>query len=151
METYVDLKAEHVMNLKVACEERPVVGGNDYGYLKVILISGGRFEGDKLSGEVVPGGADWNMGHGGLTEEEVTSRTVFAKYMLKTDDGTYIAIENLGFKKVEGEQPKIVTTPRFHAPKGKYDWLNYGVFVGSLEPATVNGVRGVNINIYKML
>lgn len=151
MEQYVDLKAEHVMNIRVACPDRPVVGGNDFGYLKVIWIDGGTFEGKKLRGEIVPGGADWNMGHGGLTEEEVTSRTVFAKYLLKTDDGVYIAIENLGFKKVDGEQPKIATRPKFHAPKGKYEWLNYGVFVGSLEPAMVNGVRGVNIHIYKML
>lgn len=145
------LDAQHVMHLQVACAERPVVGGNDFGYLKVIQISGGEFHGELLSGEVVPGGADWNMGFGGLTEEEVTSRFVFAKYLLKTDDGVYIAIENAGYKLATGERPHIATTPRFHAPKGKYDWLNYGVFVGSLEPAEVNGVRGVNIHIYKLL
>lgn len=151
MEEETKLGAIHVMNLRVACAERPVVGGNDYGYLKVIQISGGNFKGAKISGTVVPGGADWNMGFGGLEETEVRSRIVFAKYLLKTDDDVYIAIENLGYKHVQNEQPHIVTTPRFHAPKGKYDWLNYGVFVGSLESAEVDGVRGVNIHIYQML
>lgn len=48
-----------------------VVGGNDWGFLKVIQIKGGYFDGEKLRGRVVPGGADWNMGVGGDTEESV--------------------------------------------------------------------------------
>ncbi len=63
----VQLDAELVMELRADCpeEDRLVVGGNDWGYLKVIQIKGGHFEGEKLRGRVVPGGADWNMGVGG--------------------------------------------------------------------------------------
>lgn len=86
------------------------------------------------------------------TEESVHSRTVFAKYLLQTDDGVYIAIENLGYKYVEQEKNSVIQTrPSFHAPRGKYEWLNYGVYVGSLSGSTENGVRGVNIKIYKMM
>ena len=83
----VQLDAELVMELRADCpeEDRLVVGGNDWGYLKVIQIKGGHFEGEKLRGRVVPGGADWNMGVGGDTEDTVSSRTVFAKYLLQTD------------------------------------------------------------------
>ena len=124
----VQLDAELVMELRADCpeEDRLVVGGNDWGFLKVIQIKGGYFDGEKLRGRVVPGGADWNMGVGGDTEESVHSRTVFAKYLLQT-------------------------RPSFHAPRGKYEWLNYGVYVGSLSGSTENGVRGVNIKIYKMM
>ena len=150
----VQLDAELVMELRADCpeEDRLVVGGNDWGFLKVIQIKGGYFDGEKLRGRVVPGGADWNMGVGGDTEESVHSRTVLAKYLLQTDDGVYIAIENLGYKYVEQEKNSVIQTrPAFHAPRGKYEWLNYGVYVGSLSGSTENGVRGVNIKIYKMM
>jgi hypothetical protein len=144
------LDAELIMELKVDCPERLEVGANDFGYLRAIMISGGRFDGEKLRGEVVPGGADWNMGYGGDNVDTVTSAKIFAKYLLKTDDGTYIAIENLGYKSRVKENSVIATMPTFHAPRGKYEWLNYGVYVASLVPST-EGVRGVRIKIYKML
>ena len=150
----VKLDAELVMELRADCpeEDRLIVGGNDWGYLTVIQIKGGYFKGEKLNGRVIPGGADWNMGVGADCEEALHSRTVFAKYLLKTDDGVYIAIENLGYKYVDQEKNTVIQTrSSFHAPRGKYEWLNYGVYVASLTGSTVDGVRGVDIKIYKML
>ncbi|OBR95520.1 hypothetical protein CLRAG_09120 [Clostridium ragsdalei P11] len=92
------LDAELIMELKVNCPERLEVGANDFGYLRAIMISGGSFEGEKMRGKVIPGGADWNMGYGGDGADTITSVKVFAKYILKTDDECYIAIENLGYK-----------------------------------------------------
>lgn len=80
----VQLDAELVMELRADCpeEDRLVVGGNDWGYLKVIQIKGGHFEGEKLRGRVVPGGADWNMGsrrrHGGYRKLQNRIRKIFA-------------------------------------------------------------------------
>ena len=153
-DTRITLDAELVMTLRVDCpeEDRLVVGGNDWGYLRVIQIRGGPCEGERRRGRVVPGGAAWNLGVGGDSEESVNSRTVFAKYLLQTDDGVYIAIENLGYKHVDNSQnTRIQTTPSFHAPRGKYEWLNFGVYVGSLSSSVKDGVRGVDITIYKML
>lgn len=150
----VQLDAELVMEIRAECpeEDRLVVGGNDWGFLKVIQIKGGHFKGEKLRGRVVAGGADWNLGVGGDSEATIQSRTVFAKYLLQTDDGVYIAIENLGHKYVDNAKNTLIqTTPSFHAPRGRYDWLNYGVYVGSLSGSTVDGVGGVDIKIYKML
>ena len=53
----------------------------------MIQIKGGHFKGEKLRGRVVAGGADWNLGVGGDSEATIQSRTVFAKYLLQTDDG----------------------------------------------------------------
>ncbi|MBW9171564.1 DUF3237 domain-containing protein [Clostridium estertheticum] len=144
------LDAELIMELKVDCAERLEVGKNDFGYLRAIMISGGSFEGEKLRGEIIPGGADWNMGYGGDSVDTITSVKVFAKYLLKTDYGCYIAIENLGYKSKVKENSEIATMPSFHAPRGKYEWLNYGVYVASLNPAK-EGIRGVRIKVYKML
>jgi hypothetical protein len=76
---------------------------------------------------VVSGGADWNTTHNDGVSH------VFAKYLLLTDDGEYIAIENEGFIDPKSETT-IRTTPTFVANKeGKYKFLNHGVFVGSLR------------------
>ena len=150
----VQLDAEEVMEIHAVCpeEDRLTVGGNDWGFLRVIQIKGGYFKGEKLNGRIIPGGADWNIGVGGDTEDTVHSRTVFAKYLLQTDDGVYIAIENLGYKYTDQEKNTVIQTrPSFHAPRGKYEWLNYGVYVASLCGRIENGIRGVDIKIYKMM
>lgn len=153
MSQLLELKAEKVMEIHAVCpeEQRLWVGKNDFGLLRAICITGGEFHGEKLNGTIVPGGADWNTGFGGDGPDTFTSVDVFAKYLLKTDDDIYIAIENHGKRDKTKAQPMIVTTPRFFAPKGKYDWLNYGAYVGSLSGCVRDGIKGVDIVIYKML
>jgi len=74
------LEAELIMKIHVQCEKDMEVKSDGSGYLRVIPIVGGTFEG-KINGTVVPGGADWN------TQRENGISHVFAKYLLKTDDG----------------------------------------------------------------
>lgn len=138
----MNLQAELIMKLHVQCEETMEVKNDGSGYLRVIPIVGGTFEG-KLSGEVVSGGADWN------TTRDNGIAHVFAKYLIKTSDNEYIAIENEG--KIRFEEAGIIkTTPRFQADgKGRYAWLNSGVYVASLETGTKEGQ--VEITIYKLI
>jgi hypothetical protein len=64
---------------------------------------------------------------------------VDAAYYLKTDDQVMIGIVNRG----GGGRPAapasnapelffMYTHPEFEAPTGKYDWLNRGMFIGTL-------------------
>jgi hypothetical protein len=95
------------------------------GQRRVIPITGGTFKGPRIQGEIVPGGADWNLSRSdGATVVE-------ASYFLRTDDGVVIRIANAGV----GAPPIGLrfTTPRFEAPNGKYDWLNQSTFVGTLD------------------
>ncbi len=153
MAEHVLLEAEQVMTIRADCpdDQRLWVGQNDTGLLRVIQITGGTFQGENLSGTIVPGGADWNTGFGGDGPDTFTSVHVFAKYLLKTDDGVYIAIENTGTRDKRHEPTRIVTTPRFFAPSGPYEWLNTGVYVGELKGGVKNGVNGVDITIYRLL
>ena len=148
-----ELKAEEVFRLRVDCpeEDRLAVGASDYGFLRCIQIRGGHFEGERIRGRVVPGGADWNTGFGSDDPNAFSCLHVFAKYLLQTDDGVYIGVENEGYISKKSERPQIVTTPHFRAPRGKYEWLNYGAYAGSLSGSVVNGVRGVDIVIYRLL
>ena len=138
----VQLNAKEVLHLQVECSPPLEVKNCPDGYLRVIPITGGVFNGE-IEGTVVEGGADWN------TEKIDGSAHVFAKYLLKTKDGHYIVIENEGIIPKEN-QGLIKTSPKFKADKnGKYAWLNNGVYVGSLEPG--QGKYAVEIRIYKLL
>lgn len=138
----VQLKAEEIMHLQVECAPACEVKQGIDGYLRVIPITGGRFDG-LIEGTIVNGGADWN------TEKAKHCAHAFAKYMLKTKDGEYIAIENEGLLQPDGDS-FIKTTPRFTADEnGSYAWLNHGVYVGSLEPG--KGSYAVEIRVFKLL
>jgi hypothetical protein len=123
----VNFKADEVMQLKVTLGEGKVVGKTGPGRLVVIPITGGTMRGLSINGKVVPGGADWNF-----TLADGTTH-VFAKYLLETDDGEFIAIENEGL--IAPRSPAVIkTVPRFMASdEGKYRDLNSGVYVGELS------------------
>lgn len=138
----IELKAEHVMHIVAQCTPDLEVGKGLDGTLRVIPIVGGTVEG-KVNGTIVSGGADWN------TSKENHIAHVFAKYLLKADNGEYIAIENEGVVNFADQEQLIITTPRFTVNQnGAYGWLNYGVFVGSLKGSSIP--NAVEIDIYKM-
>ena len=96
----------------------------------------------KICGEVVPGGADWN------TSLEADISHVCARYLIKTDDGEYIDVHNEGNIRFDINS-KIKTSPKFKADiKGKYAWLNYGVYVAALDFGNQEGQ--VIITVYKL-
>lgn len=140
-ELEVSLMAEEVLKIHVRCTPGLEVGKSKDGLLCVIPIVGGSFEG-KISGQVISGGADWNT-------RKSRGAHVFAKYLLQAEDGEYIAIENAGVISDDAEDVKIKTVPSFTArEEGPYAWLNYGVYVGSLESTKEEGM--VEITIYRM-
>lgn len=137
----MNLEAEHIMTIHVQCGQLMEVKNEGAGFLRVIPIIGGTVEG-KISGQVVPGGADWN------TSLDNNLSHVFAKYLLKTDDGEYIDIQNEGYINFELNN-KIKTSPVFKADmNGKYAWLNHGVYVGALDPGKEDGQ--VVITVYRL-
>lgn len=135
------LEAEIVLQLHVLCEAPFEVKNDGIGHLNVIPIIGGSFDG-LIKGEIVSGGADWNTAReGGISH-------VFAKYLIKTDDGHFIAIENEG-KICWEKEDFIKTSPRFQvAQDSPYHWLNSGVYVGSLGVCSKE--NAVDITIYRL-
>ena len=139
----LNLEAEEVMRLQVTLGQVKVVGDTGPGRLVVIPITGGIVSGARIKGKVVPGGADWNM-----TLPDGAAH-VFAKYLLESEDGEYIAIENEGWIAL-GSQTVFKTVPRFMANmKGKYAFLNHGVYAGELS-ATPGVQDSVDIVIYRL-
>ena len=73
---------EYVVELKVKCEGAYQVGQTSHGNRFVIPIVGGTFEGPKMKGTIIPGGADYQ-----LQDNEHGRTEVEAIYSIKTDDG----------------------------------------------------------------
>ncbi len=139
----------------VTIAEPLVVGRTAGGLRRIINITGGTFSGPRLSGKVLPGGADWQIiKSDGITELE-------AKYTLETDDGALIYITNWGLrhgpkevmeKLMAGEYVSpdayyFRTVPRFETGTEKYAWLNGLIAVASGE----RQADKVMINVYEVL
>ena len=143
MDANVNLKLEHVFDIRIDFHERlvsgPIYTGVKQGYTSV---KSGVVEGPRLNGKVMDySGADWAlMRPDGVIE-------LNAHYMLQADDGALIYIRNLGYvygtkPRPEGESPPATPggyfrcTPYFRAPEGPHDWLNRTVIVGGGERKT---------------
>ena len=115
------------------------VGTTPHGQRRYIPITGGTFEGPRIRGVVLPGGADWQTSRpDGVTE-------VDALYSIRCDDGTVIVVHNSGV--VTGGYLRTAT--RFDAPVGPHDWLNKAQFVGSVSEGPRPGT--VTIRIFHVL
>jgi len=135
---------ELVMELYLTISAAVGVGPSEHGIRRFIPITGGRFSGNGIKGEVLAGGADWQLGRADGVAE------VNAIYALKTEDGAVIEVENPGLiTPANGGIGYARTSPRFHAPNGRYDWLNKTLFVGTIAPAAESGA--VIIRVFKVL
>jgi hypothetical protein len=159
--TYMDAqvpptpKLDFVCELKIKLRPPIVVGATPHGLRRIIPILGGTFEGPMMKGEVMDGGADWQIVRkDGVAELE-------AHYQIKTHDGVIIYIKNVGLRiaspevtarlgKGEVVSPNeyyMATSLKFEAPHGKYEWLNNGIYFSK-------GIRNpdnVTIQVWKVL
>lgn len=140
---------EYVVELKVKCEGAYQVGQTSHGNRFIIPIVGGTFEGPKMKGTILPGGADYQ-----LQDNEHGRTEVEAIYSIKTDDGVNIHVRNRGLictGRDENGNPQFYfrTTPQFEAPyDSKYAWLNNAIFV--CQPAFGGNDGTINLKIWKV-
>jgi uncharacterized protein DUF3237 len=130
---------ERLCRVIVEITDPLVVGDTPLGRRRIIPITGGRVEGPRLQGVVLPGGADWQIvrADGGAVLE--------ARYTIRAVDGALIYVRNIGMRhgppdvlarlgRGESVDPGAYyfrTTPRFETGAPSYAWLNDVVAVGS--------------------
>lgn len=121
------------------------VGDTPIGKRNIVPITGGTFEGPGLKGKIMPGGWDWQLTHPSGCFD------LHADYMIQTDDGAIIHVVNVGMvcPNSSGKRDALLTSPVFEAPKGKYDWLNGGVYVGTVDVMKAEGKPAVRIRFFK--
>lgn len=115
------------------------------GFRSAVYVDRGEIEGPRMNGRAIPNsGGDY-----ALFRPDDTA--VFdARYLLETDDGVTIYMQNKGFLwgreadtmgklrkwAFDGGEPVahgeyyLRAQPTFEAPTGKYDWLTRHVFIG---------------------
>lgn len=132
---------QFVMRLSVEVSAPMELGEISEVKKRIVPITGGSFEGPRVKGIVIPGGADWQY-----TRPDGVA-VLEARYTLKTDDGRLITVENRGFRhgvpglatmiasgrKVPRSQYYFVTAPVFQASDEGLAWLTKAIFVGEAE------------------
>ena len=133
------MRLEPLLRAEITLAPPQELGDTPHGRRRVIAITGGSFRGERLSGRVLPGGADWQVIRAdGVAELD-------ARYTLETEDRALIYVRNFGYRHgpldvirrlTAGEpvDPSLYymrTTPRFETGAEHYHWLNGLICVAS--------------------
>jgi hypothetical protein len=142
---------------KIHCELAGVLdlGPAPFGHRRVVNILGGTIVGEKLSGRILPGGADWQI----LAADG--SADIHARYTVESDAGALIQVDSKGVRhgppdvmarlaKGEDVDPAryyFRTVMRFETAHPSTNWLNRIL-------ALVRGAReknAVRLDVYEVL
>ena len=136
-----------VCRIQAKLEELQDIGWVPGGHRRVVPIAGGSVSGPLLNGQIVPGGADWQI----LAEDG--SAVIEARYTIRTDDGALILVHSRGVRNgdpavlarlLRGEAPdpseyyfRTLVTLECSAPG--HAWVNGRLFiaVAARDPAAV--------------
>jgi hypothetical protein len=140
-------RLEHIADLTVQVsapiEAGEVIGLNSRGRRRIIPITGGRIEGPRLQGRVLPGGADFQL------VVSPTTTDLDARYMLALDGpqhgGQHIFVQNHALRRGSAEDiAKLVRgepvhpdaiyfrcIPTFEVSSPALAWLTESLFLGT--------------------
>ena len=133
------LRLESLLKADITLAAPQELGDAPLGRRRIINITGGSFRGERLSGKVLPGGADWQV----IRSDGVAD--LDARYTLETSDGALIYVRNRGYRhgpkevldRLAAGQPVdpalyyMRTTPLFETGDVRYGWLNRMICVAS--------------------
>lgn len=133
-----EVKARPLFVLTLRVRKPLVVGATPEAFRHIGVIDGGSFSGERLSGEVLDSGSDWQT----LRPDHTT--TIDVRLVLKTNDGALIGMRYPGMRHgsaevmariSKGEIPPpsdyyLRIAPSFVTSAAQYDWLNRIVAIG---------------------
>jgi len=148
-------RLEFAFEVKAEVADPTVVGQMPNGTRRIVNILGGTFEGPKVKGKVLPGGADWQI----IREDGFTE--VDARYTLQTDTGHLIYVSNIGMRHAppdvmkrlnagETVDPSLIyfrAVPKFETAAPDLQWLTRSIFVATGERYP----KGVVIRFWRVL
>ncbi|MBL0923380.1 MAG: DUF3237 domain-containing protein [Sphingomonadaceae bacterium] len=137
-----EVETEFLFEARVALAEPMHVGQTPDGYRMIVNVAGGKFEGPKIRGEVVPmSGADWSR----IRADGVGALDV--RMCLKTDDGALVYVHWHGLMVFPPEEQEYAldfakaddpagahryyfrASPQFETADERYAWLNKSICV----------------------
>ena len=116
-----ELRSEFLLDL-----ELDVGSTQDLGPRRIVQVTGGTFDGPKLRGVVLGGGADWIIRRPDGTSE-LNVRTT-----LQTDDDQliYVWYRGIIYRAAGSDESYWRTTPVFETASEKHSWLTRIIAVG---------------------
>ena len=149
------LATRHLFRTYLKADPPYQIGQTPGANRRVIAITGGTFEGERMRGILLPGGSDW------ITARPDGSVQLNVRMILQTDDGALITLRHRGIRsgptdvlaridRGEDVDPALYymrTTMLFETSAEKYWWLNniVGVATGARVPA------GPYYDVYEVL
>ncbi len=122
------MRARPLMTLRLSTAPTQNIGAGPQGTRLTFPVTGGSFDGDRLRGQVLPGGDDWALKRpDGVLELDL-------RITLQTDDGALIHMTFEGIRD-DGTPgaPYFRTLPRFETADARYSFLNRLLAVGAGE------------------
>ena len=134
-----EIRTQHLMTLTLSVGGMQQVGATPSGGRRVGLVSGGTFQGERLRGTILPGGADW------IVDRSDGSMTLDVRLVLETDDKALIGMTYRGMRHgpaavmervgrgepVDPGEYYFRTAVAFETAAPRYDWLNRIIAVGT--------------------
>ena len=137
-------RPEFAYEAEVDVAPRQGLGASALGERFIVPILGGRFEGPRLRGRVLPGGADRQL----LRPDGV--KELDAQYEMQADDGTVITVHNRVLIDDRAQPERYArSVVQLRAPAGPHEWLNRRVFVGTLQSLQPERAA-VRITVYEL-
>ncbi len=133
------LGLDRIARAEVRLDPVVTLGPTPQGLRRIVPITGGRLDGDRLRGEILPGGADWQLVH------DDGSITVDTRYTARTDDGAPVTLATHGVRhgeravldrlaageRVDPREYYFRLGVRLEAGDDRYSWVNRTVFVAA--------------------
>jgi hypothetical protein len=86
------LSSAPIFTIQAELEAVMTLGRTPYGERRVVGITGGIVTGSKLTGRILPGGADWQIVRGDGAAD------IQARYVIETDSGARVMVDSKGLR-----------------------------------------------------
>jgi hypothetical protein len=147
---------EHVCDLAVTIAAPVEVGQTPAGLRRMIPITGGTVSGPRLNGQVMAGGADFQLILNGGTQAHLDAR-----YVIELDDGSRVFVQNTALRVASLENSQRIMNgqpvnpdeiyfrcqPKLEATTPQWAWLSESQFIGTGRRAP----DGVFLSFYRVL
>jgi hypothetical protein len=132
------LRTRPLFVMRLDVRKLQIVGATPSAFRRIGVVPGGSFEGERLSGEVLDGGSDWQ------TVRSDGATTLNVRLVLKAKDEALISMTYRGIRygppdvvaRIEKGEVVDPTSyyfrinPLFETAAANYDWINRVVAVG---------------------
>jgi len=134
-----EIRTAPLFTLTLQVAGMQAIGATPNGNRRIGLVAGGSFQGERLRGTVLPGGADW------IIVRPDGSTTLDVRLVLQTEDGATIGMTYRGMRhgppavmermnrgeNVDPTEYYFRTSVAFETAAAQYDWLNRIIAVGT--------------------